>query len=104
MLLANQVDAYYQDLKDERVLSAMALVHQRFSTNTFPSWKLAHPYRMLCHNGEINTLRGNINRMQPEKVIAKLISLEMNYKRFFQSLFQEEVTRRHLIMFWNFWC
>ena len=63
MLLANQVDAYYHDLRDERMVSALALVHQRFSTNTFPSWDLAHPFRMIAHNGEINTLRGNVNWM-----------------------------------------
>ncbi len=61
MLLAGQVGEYYLDLKDERVESALALVHQRFSTNTFPSWDLAHPFRMICHNGEINTVRGNVN-------------------------------------------
>jgi glutamate synthase (NADPH/NADH) large chain len=61
MLLAHQVGEYYLDLKDERVESALALVHQRFSTNTFPSWDLAHPFRMICHNGEINTVRGNVN-------------------------------------------
>ena len=61
MLLANQVGEYYLDLKDPRVESALAMVHQRFSTNTFPSWDLAHPFRMICHNGEINTLRGNVN-------------------------------------------
>ena len=61
MLLAYQVGEYYVDLKDARVESALALVHQRFSTNTFPSWDLAHPFRMICHNGEINTLRGNVN-------------------------------------------
>jgi glutamate synthase (NADPH) large chain len=63
MFLSFQVKAYYKDLSDPRFLSAMALVHQRFSTNTFPSWKLAHPYRMVAHNGEINTLRGNNNWM-----------------------------------------
>ena len=63
MFLSYQVGAYYKDLSDSRVISAMALVHQRFSTNTFPSWKLAHPYRMVAHNGEINTLRGNVNWM-----------------------------------------
>lgn len=63
MLLAGQVGTYFDDLKDKRVVSALALVHQRFSTNTFPSWRLAHPYRMICHNGEINTLRGNVNWM-----------------------------------------
>ncbi len=61
MLLADQVGEYYLDLKDERAESALALVHQRFSTNTFPSWELAHPFRMVAHNGEINTLRGNVN-------------------------------------------
>ncbi|MEM8813611.1 MAG: glutamate synthase large subunit, partial [Pseudomonadota bacterium] len=63
MFLANQLGKYYDDLADPRVESALALVHQRFSTNTFPSWKLAHPYRMVAHNGEINTLRGNVNWM-----------------------------------------
>jgi glutamate synthase (NADPH/NADH) large chain len=61
LLLARQVGEYYLDLKDKRVESALALVHQRFSTNTFPSWDLAHPFRMIAHNGEINTLRGNVN-------------------------------------------
>ena len=61
LLLANQVGAYYLDLQDERCVSALALVHQRFSTNTFPAWELAHPYRMIAHNGEINTVKGNVN-------------------------------------------
>ena len=64
MLLANEVDVYYPDLKDERVTSALALVHQRFSTNTFPAWDLAHPFRMIAHNGEINTVQGNVNWMR----------------------------------------
>jgi glutamate synthase (NADPH) large chain len=63
MLLADQVGNYYRDLSDERFESAIALVHQRFSTNTFPTWDLAQPFRMICHNGEINTLRGNVNWM-----------------------------------------
>lgn len=63
MFLAYQVGAYYKDLADPRFETAVALVHQRFSTNTFPSWKLAHPYRMVAHNGEINTLRSNVNWM-----------------------------------------
>ncbi|MGB2682277.1 MAG: glutamate synthase large subunit [Candidatus Competibacter sp.] len=63
MILARNLGVYYQDLRDERLESALALVHQRFSTNTFPTWALAHPFRYLCHNGEINTLRGNINWM-----------------------------------------
>jgi len=68
MLLANQVDVYYPDLRDERMSSALALVHQRFSTNTFPSWDLAQPFRMTAHNGEINTLRGNINWMNARRL------------------------------------
>ncbi|MGB0129539.1 MAG: glutamate synthase subunit alpha, partial [Rhodocyclaceae bacterium] len=64
MLLAHQVGTYYTDLQDPRVVSALALVHQRFSTNTFPTWDLAHPFRFIAHNGEINTLRGNVNWMR----------------------------------------
>ncbi|TAN71177.1 MAG: glutamate synthase subunit alpha [Gallionella sp.] len=63
MLLADQVGKYYLDLRDGSVVSALALVHQRFSTNTFPTWDLAHPFRMIAHNGEINTVRGNVNWM-----------------------------------------
>ncbi|WP_245296892.1 MULTISPECIES: glutamate synthase large subunit [Rhodomicrobium] len=63
MFLAFQLGEYYQDFHDPRFKSALALVHQRFSTNTFPSWRLAHPYRLVAHNGEINTLRGNVNWM-----------------------------------------
>ncbi|MFZ2169810.1 MAG: glutamate synthase large subunit [Methylococcaceae bacterium] len=63
MLLASQVGPFYPDLNDERMDSALALVHQRFSTNTFPTWDRAHPFRMIAHNGEINTLRGNMNGM-----------------------------------------
>jgi glutamate synthase domain-containing protein 2/glutamate synthase domain-containing protein 1/glutamate synthase domain-containing protein 3 len=64
MLTAPQLLGYYPDLQDERTKTALALVHSRFSTNTFPSWELAHPYRMIAHNGEINTLRGNVNWMR----------------------------------------
>ena len=64
MLLAAQVGLYYKDLKDPRMVTALAMVHQRFSTNTFPTWSLAHPFRMISHNGEINTVRGNTNWIQ----------------------------------------
>src|SRR5262245_3355254 len=64
LMLADQVERFYADLADERVTSALALVHQRYSTNTFPTWDLAHPFRFLAHNGEIKTLRGNINWMR----------------------------------------
>ncbi len=71
MLTASQIERFYPDLTDERVVSALALVHQRFSTNTFPSWPLAHPYRMVAHNGEINTLRGNVNWMQAREGLLR---------------------------------
>src|ERR1700757_4320801 len=64
MLTAPQLPRYFTDLRDPRVASRLALVHSRFSTNTFPSWELAHPYRMIAHNGEVNTLRGNVNWMR----------------------------------------
>ncbi len=64
LLLADQVGKYYLDLQDERCVSALGLVHQRFSTNTFPEWPLAHPYRYVAHNGEINTVKGNYNWMK----------------------------------------
>lgn len=67
MIIAERLADYYNDLRDERVESALALVHARFSTNTFPSWELAHPFRYLAHNGEINTLRGNINWMMARR-------------------------------------
>lgn len=64
LLLPHQIPQYYQDLTDNSLTSALALVHSRFSTNTFPTWPLAHPYRYICHNGEINTLKGNVNWMR----------------------------------------
>jgi glutamate synthase (NADPH/NADH) large chain len=67
LLLANQVGSFYEDLRDPDCVSALGLVHQRFSTNTFPSWKLAHPYRLIAHNGEINTVRGNVNWMNARR-------------------------------------
>ncbi len=67
LLLATQVGSFYDDLGDPACVSALGLVHQRFSTNTFPSWKLAHPYRFIAHNGEINTVRGNVNWMNARR-------------------------------------
>jgi glutamate synthase (ferredoxin) len=71
MLTADQIEATFPDLVDPDVESALALVHQRFSTNTFPSWPLAHPYRYIAHNGEINTLRGNINWMRAREGLLR---------------------------------
>ncbi|MGC4405780.1 glutamate synthase-related protein [Methyloversatilis sp. MC4-4] len=75
MLLAHQVGEYFLDLQDARAQSALALVHQRFSTNTFPTWDLAHPFRMIAHNGEINTVRGNINWMKARQKSMKSAAL-----------------------------
>src|ERR1700761_3408040 len=71
LLLADKVGRYYKDLQDPRAVSAIALVHQRFSTNTFPEWPLAHPYRMVAHNGEINTVKGNFNWMRAREGVMK---------------------------------
>src|ERR1700689_1263974 len=69
LLLAPQIASFYPELNDPEVVSALCLVHQRFSTNTFPSWRLAHPYRYVAHNGEINTLRGNVNWIPPRQSV-----------------------------------
>src|SRR5687767_1215887 len=71
MLIADQIETMFPDLTDPDIESALALVHQRFSTNTFPSWPLAHPYRYVAHNGEINTLRGNINWMHAREAMCE---------------------------------
>jgi glutamate synthase domain-containing protein 2/glutamate synthase domain-containing protein 1/glutamate synthase domain-containing protein 3 len=79
MLTAPQLDRFYLDLADERTESALALVHSRYSTNTFPSWELAHPYRLIAHNGEINTLRGNANwmRARESQLVSELFGDEL---------------------------
>ncbi len=71
MLMSEQVESYYPELLDPRVESALALVHSRFSTNTFPNWERSHPYRMVAHNGEINTLRGNVNAMRARQALCE---------------------------------
>ncbi|MCY4664554.1 MAG: glutamate synthase-related protein, partial [Acidimicrobiaceae bacterium] len=76
MLISRQLTSFYLDLSDERIESALALVHSRFSTNTFPSWPLAHPYRMIAHNGEINTIAGNRNWMRARETLLSSPSLE----------------------------
>jgi glutamate synthase (NADPH) large chain len=76
MFLAPQLFAYYLDLADTRLQTALAVVHQRYSTNTFPSWRLAQPFRMIAHNGEINTLRGNANRIRgrEKSIVAPMLT------------------------------
>ena len=80
MLLAHQVGEYYEDLRDPSMVSALAMVHQRFSTNTFPTWDLAHPFRFICHNGEINTLRGNFNwiRAREGAIASKVLGDDLS--------------------------
>ncbi|MFN4117001.1 MAG: glutamate synthase central domain-containing protein, partial [Inhella sp.] len=88
LLLADQVGVYYKDLADERVVSALALVHQRFSTNTFPEWPLAHPYRMVAHNGEINTVKGNFNWMRAREGVMKSPVLGDDLKKLYPISFE----------------
>ena len=71
LLMPEDISRYYTDLLDDDLVTRLALVHQRFSTNTFPSWELAQPFRYMCHNGEINTLRGNISRMRAREELMK---------------------------------
>ncbi len=80
MLLAHQVGEYFLDLRDETMVSALAMVHQRFSTNTFPTWDLAHPFRLICHNGEINTLRGNVNwiRARQQGIASEILGEDLD--------------------------
>jgi glutamate synthase (NADPH) large chain len=80
MLLADQVGEFYLDLKNPALTSALAMVHQRFSTNTFPTWDLAHPFRLVCHNGEINTLRGNVNwiRARQQAIASSVLGNDLN--------------------------
>ena len=79
LLLAPQIMHFYKELADPDVTSALALVHQRFSTNTFPSWQLAHPYRYVCHNGEINTLRGNANWMYARQSVLAFSAVRQGH-------------------------
>ncbi len=90
LLLADQVGKYYKDLADPRVVSAIALVHQRFSTNTFPEWPLAHPYRMVCHNGEINTVKGNFNWMRAREGVMKSPVLGEDLKKLYPISFEHQ--------------
>ena len=90
LLLANQVGQYYRDLADPRAVSALALVHQRFSTNTFPEWPLAHPYRMVAHNGEINTVKGNFNWMRAREGVMKSPVLGDDLKKLYPISFEHQ--------------
>ena len=88
LLLADQVGRYFLDLQDPRATSALALVHQRFSTNTFPEWPLAHPYRMVAHNGEINTVKGNFNWMRAREGVMRSPVLGEDLKKLYPISFE----------------
>lgn len=83
LLIPEDIGIYYKDLQEEDVVTRLALVHQRFSTNTFPSWDLAQPFRYMCHNGEINTLKGNVSRMRAREELMKSPLFQNNIKKLF---------------------
>jgi glutamate synthase (NADPH) large chain len=90
LLLANQVGTYYLDLTDTRCVSALGLVHQRFSTNTFPEWPLAHPYRYVAHNGEINTVKGNYNWMKAREGVMSSPVLGADLQKLYPISFADQ--------------
>ena len=90
LLLADQVGVYFKDLEDERCVSAIGLVHQRFSTNTFPEWPLAHPYRYVAHNGEINTVKGNYNWMRAREGVMASPVLAEDLKKLYPISFADQ--------------
>ncbi len=90
LLLADQVGTYYLDLQDQRCVSALGLVHQRFSTNTFPEWPLAHPYRYVAHNGEINTVKGNYNWMKAREGVMSSPVLAADLQKLYPISFADQ--------------
>lgn len=90
LLLADQVGVYFKDLRDLRCVSALGLVHQRFSTNTFPEWPLAHPYRYVAHNGEINTVKGNYNWMKAREGVMSSPVLAADLKKLYPISFPDQ--------------
>lgn len=88
LLLVNQVQEYYLDLQDERCVSALAMVHQRFSTNTFPEWPLAHPYRLIAHNGEINTVKGNFNWFRAREEMMDSVVLGRDLQKLYPLMYE----------------
>lgn len=102
MLTPEQVDNYYLELKNPKFETALALVHSRFSTNTFPSWERAHPYRYVIHNGEINTLRGNVNWMHARQAMCDTDLFGDDFKKFCRLSMQMAPTPKCLITRWSF--
>jgi len=104
MLLTEQLAQYYPDLSHPAMVSALALVHSRFSTNTFPSWNRSHPYRYMAHNGEINTLRGNINWMHARQAMFESDLFGDDIKRFCRSSARMAATRPCSTIAWSCSC
>lgn len=103
MFLAEQIDYFYPDLQDERFVSTFAIYHQRYSTNTFPTWRLAQPFRMLAHNGEINTLRGNVNWMKSHEIKMASEAFEISLTISSRSCSQVRRTRRRSTPYSRCW-
>ena len=104
LLLPHQIPQYYQDLSDSNLTSALALVHARFSTNTFPTWPLAHPYRYICHNGEINTLKGNVNWMRARQGRLNTELFGEDMQKLFPIVYETRAIPPVWTMRSNFWC
>lgn len=90
LLIPEDIGIYYKDLQEKDVVTRLALVHQRFSTNTFPSWDLAQPFRYMCHNGEINTLKGNISRMRARQELMKSSLFEVDIEKLFPVILENK--------------
>ena len=103
LLMPQQVDSFFLDLQDEDVQSAICLAHSRYSTNTFPTWDLAQPFRFLAHNGEINTLRGNINWMSAREGLLKSGLFGKDINKLKPVIVPGAVTPRLLITPLSFW-
>ncbi len=103
LMLAPQIEKFYFELANPLVASALALVHQRFSTNTFPSWKLAHPYRYVAHNGEINTIRGNVSWMNARQSVLNSPLYGEQIEKLFPGVHRRAAAIRHRwTMRWSF--
>ena len=90
LLIPEDIDRFYLDLKDPDLVTRLALVHQRFSTNTFPTWDLAQPFRYMCHNGEINTIKGNVTRMNAREELMKNEFIGEDLKKIFPTILKEK--------------
>jgi glutamate synthase (NADPH/NADH) large chain len=102
MLTPEQLSGYYPDLNDPELISGLVLVHSRFSTNTFPSWERAHPYRFVIHNGEINTVKGNVNWMRARQSLLKSPDFGEDLQKLMPIIDMDDaLTRRCLTTRWS---